>query len=600
MDGKNKITEYRERLDKTLACHNLTDEGALRQLVRNHLLKSSQHDDEVTCAAEIKTFLENRTQVISNFLDMLRSASRKDPGTNKPCETSREWKVKQDNEDFRVMYREGPPGTLFHDLLVEGYIDGPIDVSLCASTEAPLYKCWWPQYSVPSFKILSSERLHQVRIGEQIASVKTKVSWPISSRECLLHFIEFEYFQEDLIIVVINSISGPDDVKKSTHGISKEMIPAEENGMVRMGVVGGFALQKVTNGRSYFRTMGSMDFKLDYVPSWVINFMARQLIGSGFKLYKKAVSSWANNDNVKFQQALEGPLYVRVREALLSDTKDNINIESKPSVSDTEEVIVLEGNFEGTNSESDDDGKTREYSPDTLLVVPKTPPVTDLKVTCEIEEEMSDESVISAEETHIGSSQPLSDQTEKKFQVINQKKVLLRPEVIEAVAILDKVITMVRELGINSKMNLLRGISNKNSLNAEYAAEEDMSSDDGLSLKDLVSTDSSKEVTVRQTCSKSRSSSFGKSRAARSSFSAKEVSHYAVGPASSPELNMQNAKETNRAIAKKGTTTAAQDMGKMSTNDQNNGIHDTITTEGKVRQRKNRFCCLHFPGGRGE
>lgn len=35
--------------------------------------------------------------------------------------------LKQDNEEFRVMYREGPPGTPFHALLVEGYIDGPID-----------------------------------------------------------------------------------------------------------------------------------------------------------------------------------------------------------------------------------------------------------------------------------------------------------------------------------------------------------------------------------------------------------------------------------------------------------------------------------------
>lgn len=25
------------------------------------------------------------------------------------------------------MYREGPPGSPFHTLLVEGYIDGPID-----------------------------------------------------------------------------------------------------------------------------------------------------------------------------------------------------------------------------------------------------------------------------------------------------------------------------------------------------------------------------------------------------------------------------------------------------------------------------------------
>lgn len=36
--------------------------------------------------------------------------------------------LKQDNEEFRVMYREGPEGSPFHSLLVEGYVDGPLDV----------------------------------------------------------------------------------------------------------------------------------------------------------------------------------------------------------------------------------------------------------------------------------------------------------------------------------------------------------------------------------------------------------------------------------------------------------------------------------------
>ena len=36
------------------------------------------------------------------------------------------------NEEFRVMYREGPEGTPIHTLLVEGYVDGPLD--LCESS----------------------------------------------------------------------------------------------------------------------------------------------------------------------------------------------------------------------------------------------------------------------------------------------------------------------------------------------------------------------------------------------------------------------------------------------------------------------------------
>ena len=36
-----------------------------------------------------------------------------------------------------------------------------------------------------------------------------------------------------------------------------------------------------------------MDIKLDFVPPWLINFMSRQLIGSGHKLYQKV--SGGNN-----------------------------------------------------------------------------------------------------------------------------------------------------------------------------------------------------------------------------------------------------------------------------------------------------------------
>lgn len=38
------------------------------------------------------------------------------------------FQVKQDTEELRVMYREGPEGTPFHTLLAEGYVDGPVDV----------------------------------------------------------------------------------------------------------------------------------------------------------------------------------------------------------------------------------------------------------------------------------------------------------------------------------------------------------------------------------------------------------------------------------------------------------------------------------------
>lgn len=57
----------------------------------------------------------------------------------------------------------------------------------------------------------------------------------------------------------------------------------------------------------------------------------------------QAVSTWAKTGNAKFRQALDDPLYVRVRDALVSDKKLSIDLEQKTSLGDAPEVNGLEG-----------------------------------------------------------------------------------------------------------------------------------------------------------------------------------------------------------------------------------------------------------------
>ncbi|KAL0008026.1 hypothetical protein SO802_009528 [Lithocarpus litseifolius] len=283
MEKESKITQYRERLDKTLASPDLKNGERLKTLVKDQLLHSTK--DETKGLNE--KVIEKRTAEVSNFLDMLRSTSVNDNEGLKASEKSHaEWKLKQDNEEYRVLYREGPQGTPFHSLLVEGYVEGPVDVCLCISCESSLYKKWWPQSTIPTFKIISCKCLQRVRIGEQISLVRMKLSWPLSSREAVVHYFLVEDFQDDLIVVLLNTISDSEDIDMVTHGFTGEAIPEAED-VVRIDVVGGYALQKVTPERSYFRTIATMDIKLDFVPPSLINFISRQLIGNGFRLYQK-------------------------------------------------------------------------------------------------------------------------------------------------------------------------------------------------------------------------------------------------------------------------------------------------------------------------
>lgn len=102
----------------------------------------------------------------------------------------------------------------------------------------------WPQSSFPPFKVTSSTCLQKIRIGEQIALVRfvkprtttvhldifpsfssmlkseivkcllvfvfseerVKVAWPLSAREALVHYFFFEYFQDDLIVILVNTV----------------------------------------------------------------------------------------------------------------------------------------------------------------------------------------------------------------------------------------------------------------------------------------------------------------------------------------------------------------------------------------------------------
>ncbi|KAK5845617.1 hypothetical protein PVK06_001811 [Gossypium arboreum] len=87
-------------------------------------------EEEISKRYFSEDLLGNRARAweVSNLLDMLRSTCIDDRNVSKSSETSHgEWKLKHDNEEFRVMYREGPHGTAFHTLLVEGYVDGDED-----------------------------------------------------------------------------------------------------------------------------------------------------------------------------------------------------------------------------------------------------------------------------------------------------------------------------------------------------------------------------------------------------------------------------------------------------------------------------------------
>ncbi|GFY93470.1 hypothetical protein Acr_08g0018660 [Actinidia rufa] len=623
MERKQNISQYRGRLDKTLASHDLANEETLKTLVKSQMLRSSE------CGIEeyIDNVVEKRTKEVSNFLQMLKSASPSNDDGSKTKETGRRcWKLKQDTEECRVMYREGPEGTPLHTLLVEGYVDGPVDVCLCISWESSLYKKWWPQSTIPTFKILSSECLKKVRIGEQISVVRIKVSWPLSAREAVVHFFELEYFQDDLIIVLMNSLSDLESIDRSTHGFTKDGIPDAQD-MVRIDVVGGFAIQKVNDGRSYFRTIANMDIKLDFVPPSFINFISRQLIGSGFKLYQKEVASVSKGDE-DFGKALRDPVYDRTREALYSDNRplgsapENFQIEScvvpeehvtKPmqageiitNVAMQAEERIMDGPMQA-EERTTADGKvfsdiraTESFSEDSVATDSK-----DCGEIEEIEEEQIDKNG-HLEQDKKEMYTPAKKETEEKCCVNYKNQIAISSEAKRALETLEKAISFIREYGVTSKAMFLQGFGNEQPVDlGNNAVKDSESSEDGQVCSDsaVVCDEVSEDKAMGRPLNEPRNNSSSLcSRHAGSNSYSREANHNKIVPAS-PEEYIPNRSDTHSiAFGSSNNEATEEPISDRSTNGNKlvnadaNGISKNSPNKGK--NKRMRLCCLHLISG---
>ncbi|XP_022151408.1 uncharacterized protein LOC111019346 isoform X2 [Momordica charantia] len=468
----------------------------------------------------------------------------------------------------------------------------------------PLFSLRWPQFSLPSFKILSSKCLQKVQIGEQIALVRVKVSWPLSTREIVVHYFLFEYFQDDLVVVLLNSISDLDSIDITTHGFTRHAIPDADD-VVRIDVVGGFAIQKVTENRSYFRTIATMDMKLDFVPPSLINFVSRQLIGSGFRLYQKVVASMFKSDE-DFIKALKDPLYTHINEALYRrNQQDKVLVLEEKQLGDRIDQTAVHHSQEQWQENSIEDQKVHGIDADE--------PAVEINVTKafgEIEEEESKESRHDDEEEDQDKDDILGESIAGKYDFKGQRISIISPEVEKALQTLDEVINMMRKCRFNTEAKAGSCLSNEKFPDLEKDAAKSLSTsrDGNVSLKAELSASLLKEIaeTERASDEPPRTSSTHSSRRLGSSNSlTKEVNHNKIVPAS-PE---QKISPPGPAQVNHGTSSSIEhrmiDNAHLNQNshdrdkqpiDAPNGIDDTRedAAERFVRNRKNRYWC--FPG----
>ncbi|EFJ06955.1 hypothetical protein SELMODRAFT_430251 [Selaginella moellendorffii] len=134
-----------------------------------------------------------------------------------------------------------------------------------------------------------------------------KVPWPFATREMLVTSFELELPELDAVVPQ----EAETIVKETIHGFNASHLPPPKEGVIRMEANGGFILQKISDEKCYIRAVIHLDLKVDLVPTWVINFLGRQVVGHGFRLYLKTVSSV--KESKVFQECIrQQPLYSRI------------------------------------------------------------------------------------------------------------------------------------------------------------------------------------------------------------------------------------------------------------------------------------------------
>lgn len=216
-----------------------------------------------------------------------------------------------------------------------------------------------------------------------------------------------------------------------------------------------------------------MDIKLEFVPPSVINFISRQLVGTGFKLYKKTVASVCKGDG-DFRLALGDPLYSQIRKALYSNSTPERMLEQEDQKNDATLVLPKECVIDTvpadkvTDHEVVADNSGGESQQASL-------PIKSQKALREIEKQELDDSRILPEELLRKTimkeceeeeeirvieeiSKEINDhstkQIEEKQCVNHARNVFIRPAVVEALKTLENAISFVQNGGLTAQTML--------------------------------------------------------------------------------------------------------------------------------------------------
>ncbi|GJP31192.1 hypothetical protein CLOM_g9879 [Closterium sp. NIES-68] len=229
------------------------------------------------------------------------------------------WKPCEQAVEYRTLHRPGPNGTAIHTTCIEGVVHAPADAALAMSCDAPFFKEWWPNITMPSYRCDESKYIKRLGENFHLSFMHFKVPWPLPPQEFALIFVTVYDAASGMTVTVLRTLpEDPASADFTNLGYSQEDAPPPLPGHMRMGIGGGYAVKDMGEGRAHMRCIFTLDLKF---PPKLVNFIIQQCGGIVYQWFTEELARiYDDPSGIKgkaFRQALhDEPLYNHVRTAM--------------------------------------------------------------------------------------------------------------------------------------------------------------------------------------------------------------------------------------------------------------------------------------------
>eukprot|EP01028_Stygiella_incarcerata_P012121 TRINITY_DN7289_c0_g2_i1.p1 TRINITY_DN7289_c0_g2~~TRINITY_DN7289_c0_g2_i1.p1 ORF type:complete len:386 (+),score=129.66 TRINITY_DN7289_c0_g2_i1:71-1159(+) len=259
--------------------------------------KEEKHEGGGESSSSISSFSKSSSGKSSVELEKIRMLQKLAPSIRSECDEIRRllgslesedgWTKQKDSDGIRVLYRH-EEGSSTHSLRVDAVMECPVLNLACCINELDLFVEWVPF-------LRASRRLAQLSRARQLGHFRMGLPWPFSDRDAVVYGYGVDLLKEhNRIVIFTKSVvdyEGLEFIPAELES-TKEQIPDEDKKVVRMQVhMAGIILEVIDEGRTRLLGIMNADPQMAWVPYWLLNFIARNVIHVLIRRLRKRAAS---------------------------------------------------------------------------------------------------------------------------------------------------------------------------------------------------------------------------------------------------------------------------------------------------------------------